>query len=245
MTTVRMKDLAAHGFSKQIEFRRASAGSDEIVNRAKPSLEGRTVTGYALMFDRLSGNLGGFIEKVDAGALNRDKGRNWPGINGAGVLARFNHDDNYTLGSTASGTLRLDVDSFGLRYSIDPPKTRADVVELVQRGDVRKSSFAFVVREQHWSQMPNGHPVRTLDDIELIDVAPVTIPAYEDTSAALRSLATLLEMDLPRVRRLAVRNQLGAELRRAIDGPRRRVKTTELVDIASYRRQLERKRVAA
>ncbi len=165
--------------------------------------EKRTFGGYAAKFNTQSKNLGGFIERIDPGFFNKSRGDNWPD-----VIARYNHDDNMLLGTTAAGTLRIGVDSVGLEYQVDPPKSREDVYELVERGDVVKSSFAFQMFEDDWAASDQGFPMRTLVTGKLIDVAPVNIPAYDDTTVGLRSLARKFEVDVEEVRALAVKNEL-------------------------------------
>lgn len=142
------------------------------------------IGGYAAKFDRESRNLGGFIEIVTRSFFNKSLGNGWPD-----VMARYNHAA--LLGTTAAGTLRLRIDEIGLDYEVDPPKSRSDVVELVQRGDVRKSSFAFRVTPDgdRWDVNDQGYPRRSLVEGILVDVAPVDDPAYVDTSTALRALA--------------------------------------------------------
>jgi HK97 family phage prohead protease len=168
--------------------------------------EKRTVGGYAAKFNKPSQNLGGFIEVIDARAFNDSRGRDWPD-----VMARYNHDDNMLLGTTSARTLRLDVDSTGLTYEVDLPQSRGDVYELVQRGDVAKSSFAFrVVGEggDEWGLSDQNFPMRTLHNVQLVDVAPVNVPAYLDTSSGLRSLARHMDAPLEEVRKLAESDEL-------------------------------------
>ncbi len=163
----------------------------------------RTIGGYAAKFERMSQNLGGFVEKIDRGFFNKSRGDGWPG-----VQARYNHDDNLLLGTTDAGTLRLSIDDIGLEYAVDLPSTRADVHELVQRGDVRQSSFAFIAFEDDWTTTDQGFPLRTLISGRLHDVAPVNVPAYEDTSVGLRSLAQKFDAPLEEVRKLAADGDL-------------------------------------
>jgi uncharacterized protein len=144
----------------------------------------RSIGGYAAMFNRLSENLGGFVERVAPSFFNKSRADGWPG-----VIARYNHDDNYLLGATRSGTLQLSIDSTGLNYVVDLPESRNDVLEWVGRGDIGNSSFAFQTFEDDWSYRSGGHPMRTLVSGKLIDVAPVSTPAYRDTTVAMRSLA--------------------------------------------------------
>jgi HK97 family phage prohead protease len=165
----------------------------------------RTVGGYAAVFNKVSQNLGGFVERVAPTTFNKSRGDGWPG-----VVARYNHDDNMLLGTSDSGTLRLFVDETGLPYEVDTPAARADVYELVERGDVRKSSFAFrsAMTEDDWGLTDQGYPLRTLLSVQLVDVAPVNTPAYLDSTAGLRSLAAKFDADLEEVRSLADANEL-------------------------------------
>lgn len=174
------------------------------------SNEKMTIGGYAAKFNKMSQNLGGFVERIDPAFFNGSRGDGWPD-----VIARYNHDQNMVLGTSNAGTLRLSLDNVGLIYEADLPSSRADVYELVQRGDVNKSSFAFVALEDDWGVTDQGFPLRTLVAGRLVDVAPVNTPAYLDTDtglryaeAGLRSLAERFGAPLEEVRKLAEGDQL-------------------------------------
>lgn len=144
-----------------------------------------TLVGYALKWNTLSQNLGGFVETVAPGAVDRT-------ISDAlRVLCRYNHADAYLLGTTEAGTLTLTVDNTGLLYEDVLPDTSAgrDVAELARRGDLRYSSFAFYCIEEEWGVTDQGFPLRTLLAVQLVDVAPVNSPAYMDSTVAMRSLS--------------------------------------------------------
>lgn len=172
--------------------------------------DSRTIGGYASVFNKKSQNLGGFVEIVDSRAFNKSRGDSWPN-----VVARFNHEDQFLLGTTRSGTLRLDIDDEGLVYDVDVPLTREDVFELVQRGDVSKSSFAFRTMEDDWGMTEDNFPLRTLLNVQLVDVAPVTTPAYPDATAGLRSLADAKDADIEEVRNLARKGELARLFKRS------------------------------
>lgn len=144
----------------------------------------RAVGGYAAKFNQRSKNLGGFIEMVTPSFFNRDRGNGW-----GEVICRYNHDDNMLLGTIAGRTLRLSIDELGLLYEADLPQSRSDVYELIQRGDVAKSSFAFRLYPEgdEWGLSPDeGYPLRSLVSGQLVDVSPVNIPAYSDSSVGTR-----------------------------------------------------------
>ncbi len=176
--------------------------------------EKRTVGGYAAKFERMSQNLGGFKERIAPGAFNYSRSQGWPG-----VIARYNHDDNMLLGTTVARTLRLDLDNIGLLYDVDLPAARADVYELIQRGDISQSSFAFITDQDEWDVDDTGFPRRTLLSIRLDDVAPVNKPAYIDTSAGIRSLAAKFDASESEVRKLADQNELVKFFRRSDETP--------------------------
>jgi hypothetical protein len=50
--------------------------------------------------------------------------------------------------------------------------------------------------------------MRTLHDVELVDVAPVLDPAYPDATAGLRSLAAAMEAPFEEVRSMAAHDEL-------------------------------------
>ncbi|MER8042716.1 HK97 family phage prohead protease [Streptomyces sp. NPDC094032] len=174
------------------------------VRAADEAGTGRRIGGYAAKFNRLSQNLGGFVERIDPSFFAKSEGDGWPD-----VMARYNHDDNRLLGTTEAKTLRLAVDGTGLDYNVDVPASREDVLELVQRGDVRRSSFAFRTFADDWGQSEDGFPLRTLLSGALVDVAPVNTPAYMDTSTGLRSLADKAGAELAEVRAAAEAGELG------------------------------------
>ena len=148
------------------------------------------IIGYASVFNKLSRKLGGFVEQVSPTAFNEVRAGGWPD-----VVCRYNHSDDQLLGTTYARTLDLELDGQGLLYDVLPPASRSDVLEYVQRGDVRHSSFAFRVHPggDEWGLSDFNYPMRTLHSVELIDVAPVLTPAYPDATAGVRALAGAIE----------------------------------------------------
>lgn len=139
------------------------------------------ISGYAAVFDELSENLGGFYERIQRGAFANT-------LETADVRALWNHDSNYPLGRSRAGTLALSEDETGLAFEIDPPETSyaKDLLVSMRRGDVDQMSFGFITIRDKWEQI-GGQVIRTLLEVELFDVSPVTYPAYPTTSATVRS----------------------------------------------------------
>lgn len=144
----------------------------------QPKLEG-----YAALFNKVSEDMGGFREKIAPGAFTKT-------IAEGDVRALFNHDPNFVLGRTKSGTLDLEEDERGLKMSVTPPSTTwaRDLMETIARGDVDQQSFAFRTIKDHWDNPAEGTPMRTLLEVQLFDVSPVTYPSYSQTSVEVRAL---------------------------------------------------------
>lgn len=155
-----------------------------IERRASGSLSSTAgkLVGYASVYGPLSEDLGGFRERIAAGAFKRTLDSR------SDVRALVNHDSTLVLGRRSAGTLSLTSDSTGLRVEIDPPNTSYanDLKELIGRGDVSQMSFGFFVNRDEWI-IENEARVRIVHDVDLIEVSVVTIPAYPDTTIALRS----------------------------------------------------------
>ncbi len=140
------------------------------------------IVGHASVFGQEADIGGWFREKVAAGAFRRALAED-------DVRALFNHDPNIVLGRNRAGTLKLTEDEVGLAYDISPPDTLAarDLLTSIERGDVSQSSFGFRVLREEWDDRSDP-PLRTILEVELFDVSPVTFPAYPTTDVAVRSL---------------------------------------------------------
>ena len=157
----------------------------------KEDENGRTVIrGYAAVFESPSQDLGGFYEIVERGAFDEVMQAS------PDVFGKYNHER--VIGRTSSGTMRLMIDERGLRYEIDPPNSAADVVELIQRGDVRGSSFAFRSKpaDETWMKDSEGRMIRRIKRFSFLgDAGPVDSPAYlaTETYVSKRAMETANE----------------------------------------------------
>lgn len=145
--------------------------------------------GTAVSYDCLSGDVGGFFERIMPGSFARSL------RSGADVKCLLNHDPNHVLGRSQSGTLALHDETDGLKFRCQLDRnnsTHQNVHAMVKRGDLNECSFAFVVPsggDQFDEVMHQGKKVvrRTVRDADLRDISAVTYPAYQNgTSVSAR-----------------------------------------------------------
>jgi HK97 family phage prohead protease len=148
--------------------------------------DSRWIVGYAAKFGVNSLDLGDFVERIDPqafGIVAERRGRK----KALETRALWNHDANYPL-ARYPGTLRMNVDDIGLRYEFPVPDTTygRDLAANIDAGIVRGSSFSFQIAPggEAWS-VEDGRSIRTVTKIDsLIDVGPVTFPAYPDADVS-------------------------------------------------------------
>src|SRR5579859_4255869 len=153
---------------------------------------GQTFEGYAIRYNSPTwigywdDDPWGFWEEVSAGAADAS-------LRSDDIVCLYNHDLNYMLGRTSSGTLRLSSDKDGLLTVNDLPDTTVgrDLGVLVARQDVAGMSFSFIPTQggEHWTVGADGKDHRQLTGINIFDVAPCVLPAYSDTTASVRAVS--------------------------------------------------------
>lgn len=155
---------------------------------ATPAVTGRTIFGYAARFNSRSENLGTtdqpIFEIIKPGAFDS--------VLKDDVRALFNHDSNLILARSKNGkgTLKLSIDTIGLRYEFEAPETQVgnDLLVSIKRGDIDQSSFSFSIAPggDSWSNEGRNR-IRTIMKIKTLhDVSPVTSPGYLETSVSAR-----------------------------------------------------------
>jgi len=155
---------------QQLEVRTAAIGG----------VEGRTLTGYAALYNTwskpLMGMKGEFREQIAPGAFSGQTDN---------VSLFYMHDSKQVLANTKSGTLVLESDDKGLRYTATLGENTRDeaVLDQVRRGLLTEMSFGFRVPEGGDSWKGRD---RTLKRVELREVSVVEVGAYSGTSAEAR-----------------------------------------------------------
>lgn len=159
----------------------------EIRTAKLESADGSKLSGYAAVFaPARSEDLGGFIEEIAPGAFDASI------ESGQDIRALWNHDSSQPLARTSNGSLSLSSDKRGLKVDISLPENVSyanDLRELVRQGVVNQMSFGFMVPPggDSWEKR-DGQTIRTLHKVDLREISAVSIPAYPDTTVALRSL---------------------------------------------------------
>ncbi len=161
---------------------------------AVPPAEGSSIVGFrghAIVYGEAAQIMDPFwgdswIETIEPGACTSSIGRD-------DVRMLLNHDPNFLIARSrgaSSDTLRLTEDSIGLACDADMDSRISYVRDLVvslERGDISGMSFAFEVTRDEWDIRPDGMWTRSIQEVVLYDVSPVTYPAYDATDAQLRS----------------------------------------------------------
>ena len=167
--------------------------------RAVQEGETKNLEGYAAVLNSYSEDLGGFREKIAPGAFKKT-------LKNEDVRALWNHMSEYVLGRKSAKTLSLREDEKGLLMKNKPPDTQwaRDLLVSVERGDVREMSFGFNAISDKW-EVANEQNERTLLEVRLIDVSPVTFAAYPQTEVQARSLFNALNLNTARLNQAMIR----------------------------------------
>lgn len=139
----------------------------------------KKLSGYAIVWNTPSKDLGGFKEVVSPDALK--------GVDLSNVLMLNDHDYTQVLASVKAGTLKLTPDDRGLHFEATLPDTTTanDVFANVQAGNLDSCSFSFDVDDgsDKWEKDDQGNITRTINQIkDLFDVSIVAVPAYDSTN---------------------------------------------------------------
>jgi HK97 family phage prohead protease len=164
---------ASSGHEKRVAFEVRAAGSDEEM----------IVEGYAALFNNSTQLYSWLREKIAAGAFTN-------ALKTSDTRFAINHDPNLVLGRTSNKTLEVWEDDKGLYYRAKLPNTEIGkhYYEMVRSGTISQSSFMFDIKSTKWERLSDDMDERTILEAEyLYDVAPVTYPAYQETTATARA----------------------------------------------------------
>lgn len=180
------------------------------IREAAEGEESRTLVGYALKFGTRSVNLTPWsswrevYEILEPGCISMEM------LNRQDVVFTAFHNREKVLGrcTNGKGTLRMSIDSVGLRIECEMPHTELgnEMLELVKRGDLCGMSFAYTTDEDDSENAVSYERegdkdgkevwlrhVKRIDNV--YDVTVAASPAYEDTEISQREL---FEAHLPK-----------------------------------------------
>lgn len=151
------------------------------ITRDNDSPEELVIEGYFALYEQETELFEGSYEIITKGAFDNSLTKD--------VRALWNHNTQYVLGRSTSGSMELKADDKGLYASIKLPKTQyaKDLYELVQRGDVDQCSFGFNIIGEDLEELASGGYRWRLNEIDLHEISVVTFPAYENTSVQARA----------------------------------------------------------
>ena len=140
--------------------------------------DSRYIEGYFIRFNETTELTRGMYEKVLPEAVEKS-------IKNNDIRCLFNHDSAIVLGRTSNKTLELRTDSKGVygKVKINPNDKQAmDILARIERGDINACSFGFNIIDEVAETRSDGSVEFILKDVDLIEVSPVTFPAYPTTS---------------------------------------------------------------
>lgn len=135
------------------------------------------------------------MEVIEPGSVSADDFKKWD------VKALVEHNKQRMLARSfhGAGTLSLNVDEYGVKYRYTAPNIQEGeyVVEMIRRGDMFGSSFAYITDEKRnvtYERKDDGMLIRRVHKIDRIfDVSVVSDPAFMGTDVNVRSLESYFE----------------------------------------------------
>ena len=164
------------------------------LERAEANGDGLTFEGYAAVFNtsaRIQDREGEFDEVIKRGAFARTLAERTPKL-------MFEHGRHPLVGQMPLGVLqeaREDTKGLFIRARLSDNWLIQPVRDAVRDGAVDGMSFRFSVPEDGdtWKNRKDDVPLRSLLDLDVPELGPVVFPAYEPTTASVRSLVERLE----------------------------------------------------
>lgn len=154
------------------EYRKFGLRELRVSDGKQPKIRGK------IRYNELSEDLGGFQEKIQAGAFAES-------IRTGNVFALWSHDDSKPIANMRAGSLRLNDGADALDVEIRPDMEiswAADAYRAIKRGDSPGLSFGFRVVKDTWQG-----EIRTVQEAELLEVSPCVFPAYSTNEITARN----------------------------------------------------------
>lgn len=169
-----------------VETRNAKTGPEMRVAfeiRAEKDGDDLFIRGYAALFDVRTTLLPWLVEEIAPGAFKK-------AIEVSDTALAINHNPDLILARMSNKTLEVYEDAKGLHYSgrLQDTAISRHYWQMVDCGNIRQSSFKFTTEKDERTLLNAKQELRRLIEVRsLLDVAPVTDPAYIQTTATTRS----------------------------------------------------------
>lgn len=160
---------------------------DSKFSLAKPEGKSPLLEGYALVWNTLSTDRGGYKVRLKPNSAEF----------ATPTLALFHHNFQNVLGNTENGTLRLKQDDHGVKFEIDLPDTMLsrDVQELVSKGYIRGMSFSMASAPEGNSVTENGQTIFDATKFLVDEITVTAIPAFAPTQVGVGSTSKFSARD--------------------------------------------------
>lgn len=169
-----------------VETRNAKTGPETRVAfeiRAEKDGNDLFIRGYAALFDVRTTLLPWLVEEIAPGAFKT-------AIENSDAVLAINHNPDLALARMSNQTLEILEDSRGLHYSgrLQDTSISRHYWQMVDSGIIKQSSFKFITEKDERTALNEKQELRRLLTIKkIMDVGPVTDPAYIQTTATTRS----------------------------------------------------------
>lgn len=164
-----------------MENRKSFLSTDFQVRESQGSDE-KYLEGYFIKFNEETNLFDNVYEEVDPQSITNSLKNN-------DIRCLFNHQTDLVLGRTGNKTLELRADENGLfgKVKINKEDRQAmDILARIERGDINACSFGFNILNEEVVERADSVKF-ILKEIDLVEVSPVTFPAYPTTEISARN----------------------------------------------------------
>lgn len=164
-----------------MENRKSFLSTDFQVRESQDSDE-KYLEGYFIRFNEETNLFDNIYEEVDPQSITNSLKNN-------DIRCLFNHQTDLVLGRTGNKTLELRADENGLfgKVKINKDDRQAmDILARIERGDINACSFGFNILNEEVVERADSVKF-ILKEIDLVEVSPVTFPAYPTTEISARN----------------------------------------------------------
>lgn len=212
--TIDEPDSAEEYIGDDVRSVQASAGKEivrEVMFRAIEGGDGRTLEGYAAVFDSPADVVdqhGSYRETIKRGAFTKT-------INERKPVMMFDHGNHPMIGTMPIGQItmmREDEKGLFVRARLSDNWLVQPVVQAIADGAITGMSIrAGVVKDDWQPNLAEQIVERSVSELALRELGPVVFPAYEDTTVSMRSREIATALADPDTRAEVARAALGTD----------------------------------